>query len=241
MGGGGGDHAVEGSYCPVLVPRDEPALEVPTVLRPGARDSIASWTREIEGVVAREIGATGRSFIGPHVFRSGGTHLFAHCLRDCLRAWRCMPWTVGSLAPGLAPLSSGNRLRRLVGLVEESLRSRLRLGGARGFGQWAPQALQPLFTLSSHVVGGAFAVPLAPTFPAEHKLREGQKVRPGSWAALGKAVPRGTRVERSSSRYGVSGRKGRSMRWETGLLKVGWQEQHGLVPVEAKREQTGQM
>ena len=80
-------------------------------------------------------------------------------------------------------------------------------------------------------------------------LREANRVKAArrqraqaSRAAFGMCVLSGTREERTSSGFGVSGCEGRSMDWETGLSRAGWHlGQHGQVLVQMRREQTGQI
>ena len=47
------------------------------------------------------------------------------------------------------------------------------------------RAFKPLFTHSSHVVGGSFAVLLAASLPSKDQFRKTQEVVPGSGVVLG--------------------------------------------------------
>ena len=161
------DRGVESPYNLVTVTWEETSLDM---LHPaaesGAKDSRASWSKNIEGSVAREIGDTGKSFILATSSASGG-------------GWRSRtssPLTgvgdqgfveqggtrLGQLAlfrKGRGSLVSLLKIVFVVVCVSdgESSGSRWRLGRVRGFCQ-----RQPLVTLSPHVVGGAFAGLFAP-------------------------------------------------------------------------------
>ena len=135
--------------------------------------------------------------------------------------------------------------------------SRLRFGEGSWFLPDSLGASEPPFAHTSHVVGNSFAVLFSPTPTSEDKFRRDKRsvqarvslceVTPdkaarrqraqASSAAFEMCVRSGTREERTSFRS-----RGRSMNWDTGLLRAGWRlGQHSEVLVESRGEQTGQI
>ena len=107
--------------------------------------------------------------------------------REVRRAGLRKPWTAGLFGQDRGPRVS---LREVVGVVGGFSRGRVRVASAfvwcLGFlPQGAPRPFKPLFALSKHVVGGAFAVLFAPAFASEHQHRKGQQICRGPGIVAG--------------------------------------------------------